>query len=71
MSNASKQAAGTVEELGGKIKQTVGGVIGNQKMETEGHAKKVEGHAKKEAAKTAECAKEKVEAIKADCCHKA
>ena len=29
MSNASKRADGAVEELGGKIKQTVGAVIGN------------------------------------------
>ena len=31
MSNASKQGEGAVEELGGKIKQTVGAIIGNDK----------------------------------------
>ncbi len=71
MSNASKRADGAVEELGGKIKQTVGAVIGNHKMEAEGHAKKVEGHGKQEAAKAAECVKSRVDEIKADCCNKA
>ena len=65
MSNASKRADGAVEELGGKIKQTVGAVIGNHKMEAEGHAKKVEGHGKQEAAKAAEHVKDKVDEIKA------
>ena len=65
MSNTGKRADGAVEELGGKIKQTVGSVIGNEKMEAEGHAKKVEGHGKQEAAKAAEHVKDKVDEIKA------
>ena len=64
MSHARKKAEGAVEELAGKIKQTIGKVIGNDKMEAKGHAKKVEGHAKREAVKTAERVKDKVDAIK-------
>ena len=71
MSNASKRADGAVEELGGKIKQTVGAVIGNDKMEAEGHAKKVEGEGKQEAAKAAERLKGKVDEIKAEARQKA
>ena len=71
MSNASKRADGAVEELGGKIKQTVGAVTGNDKMEAEGHAKKVEGHGKQEAAKAAERLKGKVDEIKAEARQKA
>ena len=71
MSNASKQGEGAVEELGGKIKQTVGAIIGNDKMEAEGHAKKVQGHAKQQAAKTAERVKGKVDEIKAEARQKA
>ena len=71
MSNASKRGEGAVEELGGKIKQTVGSVIGNDKMEAEGHAKKVEGHGKQEAAKAAERVKGKVDEIKAEARQKA
>lgn len=64
MSHASKKVEGTVEEIGGKIKQTVGEVLGNEKMEAEGRMKKVAGHAKHEAAETAERVKEKVDDLK-------
>ncbi len=71
MSNTSKRADGAAEELGGKIKQTVGSIIGNDKMEAEGHAKKVEGHGKQEAAKAAQRVKGKVDEIKAEARQKA
>jgi uncharacterized protein YjbJ (UPF0337 family) len=71
MSNASKRGEGAVEELGGKIKQTVGAILGNDKMEAEGHAKKVQGHGKQEAAKASERVKGKVEEIKAEARQKA
>jgi uncharacterized protein YjbJ (UPF0337 family) len=66
MSHASKKAKGAVEELGGKIEQTVGKVLGNEKMEAEGRAHKVEGHAKHEAVETAERVKDKVDEIKSE-----
>jgi uncharacterized protein YjbJ (UPF0337 family) len=54
MSNASKRAEGAAEELGGKIKGTIGKLIGNEQMEAEGKAKELKGKAKQEAAKSAE-----------------
>lgn len=66
MSHASKKVEGAVEELGGKIKQTVGKVLGNEKMEAEGRASKVKGHAKHEAVETAERVKDKVDEIRSD-----
>jgi uncharacterized protein YjbJ (UPF0337 family) len=54
MSNASKRSEGAAEETGGKIKEVVGKVIGSERMEAEGRARKLEGAAKKESAKAAE-----------------
>jgi uncharacterized protein YjbJ (UPF0337 family) len=61
MSNVSKRVEGAVEELGGKIKSTVGRIIGNEQMEAEGEASELKGHAKQEAAKAAERVKGGVE----------
>ncbi|MBA2541662.1 MAG: CsbD family protein [Deltaproteobacteria bacterium] len=63
MSNASKRGEGAAEELGGKIKKTIGKVIGNDQMEAEGLVKEKKGEAKQEAAKAAERTKGKVEEI--------
>ena len=46
MSNESKRAEGAAEELGGKIKKTVGAVIGNEQMQAEGKAKELKGEAR-------------------------
>src|SRR5580698_4862870 len=61
MSNESNKGEGMAQQVGGKIKQVVGKVIGNEQMETEGKAKEVEGKARVEAAKAAERTKGKVE----------
>ena len=61
MSNASKRGEGAAEELGGKIKGTIGKVIGNEQMEAEGKAKELKGEGKQEAAKGAERTKGAVE----------
>ena len=42
---------GAAEELGGKIKKTVGAVIGNEQMEAEGKLKELEGEARQKANK--------------------
>lgn len=63
MSHASTRGEGVAEELGGKIKETIGHVLGNDEMEASGKARKLEGHAKQEAAKSAERIKGKVEEI--------
>lgn len=64
MSNASKRGEGAAEELGGKIKKTIGQAIGNEQMEAEGKLKEIKGQGKQEAAKGAERAKGKLEEIK-------
>ncbi|HEX5660351.1 MAG TPA: CsbD family protein [Polyangiales bacterium] len=61
MSNASKRVEGAAEELGGKIKSTIGKAIGNEQMQAEGEAKALKGEAKQEAAKAAERGKGAVE----------
>ncbi|MFO0740738.1 MAG: CsbD family protein [Labilithrix sp.] len=63
MSNASNRTEGVAEEIGGKVKKTVGAVIGNEQMQAEGKAKELQGEARQEAAKTAERAKGKVEEV--------
>ena len=64
MSNMSKRIEGKTEQLGGKIKGAVGGLIGNKQMEAEGKAKEIKGKAKQEAAKAGERIKGKVEELK-------
>jgi len=63
MSNASSRAKGAVEELGGKIKGTVGKVIGNEQMEAEGKAKELKGQARQEVAKAGERATGAIEEV--------
>ena len=63
MSNASKRAEGAAEELGGKIKESVGKLIDNQQMEAEGKTKKLQGQGRQESAKAAERAKGRVEEV--------
>lgn len=66
MSNIGKRAEGAVEELGGTIKQTVGKVIGNKRMEAEGNVGKVRGQAKQAAAKVAERVKGRIDKLKVE-----
>ena len=65
MGNAANRGEGAAEELGGKIKKTVGKVIGNEQMEAEGKAKELKGEAKQEAAKAGERTKGEVEEVAA------
>ena len=51
MGNVTNRGEGAAEEVGGKIKQGIGKVIGNEQMEAEGLAKEKKGEAKQEAAK--------------------
>ena len=64
MSNASKRSEGAAQEFGGKVKETVGKVIGNERVEAEGKARKLEGKGKKEAAKAAERSLGKAQEVK-------
>ena len=61
MSNASKRGEGIAEQVGGKIENAVGKLIGNERMQAEGKARELEGKAKQEAAKAAERGKGKTE----------
>jgi uncharacterized protein YjbJ (UPF0337 family) len=63
MSNQGKRVEGAVEEIGGKLKQGLGKLIGNDQMVAEGIVKEKKGEAKQEAAKAAERTKGKVQEI--------
>jgi uncharacterized protein YjbJ (UPF0337 family) len=54
MSNVVKRGEGAAGELLGKLKGSVGKLIGNRQMEAEGRAKELKGVAKQAAAKSAE-----------------
>ena len=51
MKNQTRRAEGVAEEIGGKIKKTVGKVIGNQQMQAEGKVKELTGQARQAANK--------------------
>lgn len=61
--NATNRGEGAAEEVGGKIKKTIGKVIGNEQMEAEGKAKALEGEAREKSAKGAERVKGKIEKV--------
>jgi len=63
MSNQSQRSEGVAEKLGGKIKKSIGRVVGNDRMEAEGRAKEIKGTVREETAKSAERGKGKVEEI--------
>lgn len=63
MNNVRERSEGKAEELGGKIKQGLGKLLGNEQMEAEGAAKAVKGEARQEVAKGAERVKGKVEEV--------
>jgi uncharacterized protein YjbJ (UPF0337 family) len=57
MSNSTERAKGTVGKVGGVIKENIGKVIGNERLEADGKADQSEGNARIEVAKAAERAK--------------
>ena len=61
--NATNRGEGAAEEVGGKIKKTVGKVIGNEQMEAEGKAKELHGQAQQAAAKAGERVKGTIEEV--------
>jgi uncharacterized protein YjbJ (UPF0337 family) len=63
MSNESDKGEGTAEKIGGKIKQGVGKLIGDEQMEAEGRAKELRGEARQEEAKAEERAKGSLEEL--------
>ena len=63
MSNQGKRIEGAADELVGKVKAGLGGVIGTEQMQAEGRAKELQGVAQQEAAKAAERTKGTVEQV--------
>jgi uncharacterized protein YjbJ (UPF0337 family) len=54
MGSATNRGEGVAEQIGGKIKNGIGKVIGNEQMQAEGKAKELKGEAREESAKASE-----------------
>ena len=63
MSNQSNKSQGVAEQIGGKIKAAVGKVVGNERLQAEGEAKRLKGVAREEAARAAERTKGKAQEV--------
>ena len=61
--NESNKAEGVAEQIGGKIKNVAGNLIGNDQMAAEGKAKELGGQAKVEGAKAAERGQGKLDEV--------
>ena len=59
----ANEGEGAAEKLGGKIKRSIGKLIGNEQMQAKGSAKELKGAAKVESAKAAERAKGQAEEV--------
>ena len=51
MSENEERAKGKLQEIGGSVKETVGRVVGNERIEDEGRGDKLEGQDRQEVAK--------------------
>jgi len=49
MGNVANRGEGKAEQIGGKIKQGIGKIIGNEQMQAEGKAKELKGEARQKA----------------------
>ncbi|MBN9161307.1 MAG: general stress protein CsbD [Myxococcales bacterium 68-20] len=54
MGTVAERGKGMAEQVGGKIEQGVGKVVGSDKMQAEGKTAELKGEAREEAAKAAE-----------------
>lgn len=63
MGSQGNRMEGVAEQIGGKIKQGIGKVLGNEQMQAEGKAKEMKGEAREESAKASERAKGAVEEV--------
>jgi uncharacterized protein YjbJ (UPF0337 family) len=64
MGNIANKHEGVAEQIGGKIKQGIGKLTGNERVEAEGRAKELRGEAREESAKAAERTKGTFEELK-------
>lgn len=64
MGTEASRGEGIAEQIGGKIKQGIGKVIGNEQMQAEGEVKEQKGEAREETAKAGERAEGSVEEAK-------
>ena len=62
-SNATRRSQGVLEEIGGKIKQGVGKLLGNDRMQAEGRVMKRKGQVRQATAKAGERSKGTVEEV--------
>lgn len=51
MSSEKKKSEGAFEGIGGKIKEAVGGAVGNERMRAEGEAQRLRGEERREEGK--------------------
>ena len=63
MGTVANRGEGIAEQIGGKIKEGIGKVLGNEQMQAEGRAKELKGEAREESAKAGERTKGKVEEV--------
>ena len=54
MGNIDRKNEGKLEQVGGKIKGAIGGLVGNERMKAEGQAQEARGEVREETAKAAE-----------------
>jgi len=64
MDENKERGKGKLEEIGGTIKEKVGGLAGNERMEAEGKADRMQGQSRQEAAKGVGRAKGAAEELK-------
>lgn len=57
MNENNERAKGKLDEIAGNIKQGVGNLTGNERLEAEGHAQELSGEGRQETAKTVGTAK--------------
>lgn len=63
MGNQDRKEEGKLEQIGGKIKGAVGGILGNERMQAEGDAQRLRGEERESDAKAGERAKGAVEEV--------
>ncbi len=63
MGSATDQAKGLANQAGGKIKETVGKVIGNEQMQAEGMGQQVKGKVQQKVGEAKEAVKDMADKV--------
>lgn len=64
MNENNERAKGKLDEVVGNVKQGLGNLTGNERLEAEGHAQELSGETRQDAAKTVGTAKGAVQELK-------